>query len=83
MRNRLEDLGRISVLIKQLMDCELFSLYSGRDKDFVDFFDEMSIEKQQDMLTGFVYGISNVEEKILEILEIANGEDYLNNPIDC
>tara|TARA_R110000868_G_scaffold388706_1_gene657752 strand:+ start:1032 stop:1283 length:252 start_codon:yes stop_codon:yes gene_type:complete len=79
MRQRIEDLGRIAaILSKELCDHSLFSLYIGRNKDFTEYFELLSEEKKDDLLHSMIYGISDLRDQLYELLEIANGEDRLN-----
>lgn len=79
MRQRIEDLGRIAaILSKDLCDHSLFSLYIGRNKDFTEYFELLSEEKKDHLLHSMIYGISDLRDQLYELLEIANGEDRLN-----
>ena len=78
MRERIEDLGRISVLIDKLLDHELFNLIVCRDKDFIDSFEALEEDKRDDLLHNLAYGISSVRDELYEILCIAKGTDPLN-----
>ncbi len=80
MRHRVEDLGRLAVLIRNLLDHPLFqeSFLPGRPKDYWEWFSELPEEKKNDVLHAWVYGIENISEKLYEMLEIAEGTDRLN-----
>ena len=78
MRQRVEDLGRIAVLIDNILKEDLWDLYQGRNKDFVEIFNAMPEEKRDDLLHNLIYGISGIKEKIYEIGSIADGTDILN-----
>lgn len=78
MRCRTEDLGRIAVLLDQVLDHEVFNLVTGAAKHFSERFNEMNSKEQEDTLTSFAYGYQEVESKLHEIREIARGEDTLN-----
>ncbi len=79
MRQRIEDLGRIAaILSKDLCDHSLFSLYIGRNKDFIEYFELLPEEKKDDLLHSMIYSISDLRDQLYELLEIANGEDRLN-----
>lgn len=80
MRQRIEDLGRLTVMVKHLMDHDLFDERPQRNKDIVDWFMELSDELKSDWVHAIVYKIADVEEKIGELWEIATGQDYLNDP---
>jgi hypothetical protein len=78
MRQRVEDLGRIAVLTKNLLDHDLFEDRHVRNKDYVDWFSEQSEEKRDDIIHNMVYRIDDARDKIYEMLEIAEGTDPLN-----
>jgi hypothetical protein len=80
MRERIEDLGRISVMIDVLLEAETWDLYGGRNKDFLDYFSELEEEKKDDLLHKLIYGLSNIKDKLYEISVIADGMDPLNDP---
>ena len=80
MRERIEDLGRISVMIDVLLEAETWDLYGGRNKDFLDYFSELEEEKKDDLLHKLIYGLSNIKDKLYEISVIADGMDSLNDP---
>lgn len=83
MRNRLEDLGRLNVLIRKILeDMPVFQLIQGRDKDFSEEFYEYTSEKQEDLLHGLAYGISQLKEELYECLAISEGTDDLNAMFD-
>ncbi len=80
MRERVEDLGRISVMIDVLLDAETWDLYGGRNKDFVEYFSGLEEERRDDLLHNLIYGLSNIKDKLYEIANIADGRDSLNEP---
>jgi len=80
MRERVEDLGRIVVLIDWTLDLPIWEVYSGRKKDFVDHFRTLDEEKQDDLLHNIIYGIEGLKDKLQEISSIAEGMDRLNEP---
>lgn len=82
MRERVEDLGRILVLVDTLLDLDVFDLYQGRNKDFIEYFNGLDNEKQQNLLNKLIYGIQDVKEKIYDISSIARGMDLLNEKDD-
>ena len=79
-RERVEDLGRISVMIDVLLDAETWDLYGGRNKDFVDYFSNLEEATKDDLLHKLIYGLSNIKDKLYEIANIADGRDSLNEP---
>ena len=78
MRMRIEDLGRISVLIDNILDLDVFELYSGRDKDFEDFFGSLEKDEKSNLLHKLIYGLSEVRNNLYIISSVANGFDSLN-----
>lgn len=77
-RNRLEDIGRIMVLIDNLIENPVFEMYEGRAKDFIDYFESMEHEKRIDFADDMYRGLRNVHEKLYDIYTICKGEDQLN-----
>jgi len=80
MRERVEDLGRISVMVDQVLCLDVWDLYRGRNKDFEEFFESLDEEKQDELLRNLIYGIAAIKEKLEEISSIAEGTDRLNEP---
>lgn len=76
-RERLEDLGRIRVLLENMCEMDIFDLHYqfGRNKDFPEWFEEQSDERKDDILHKLIYGISDIEEKLCECILIARGHD--------
>ena len=79
MRERIEDIGRICVMIDNLLEHEVFELIRCRDKDFVDVFNEMKKQQRDELLHSMAYGISAVEDELYEMLSITKGNDPLNS----
>ena len=83
MRHRIEDLGRLAILLDHIVNQEildsLFGLYHGRNKDFIDWFESQSKEKQEDFLYKLPYALETIKEKLYECIAIAEGIDDLNN----
>lgn len=80
MRQRLEDLGRILVMINQILNLDLWNIYHGRRKDFIDVFRDLDEDKQDDLLHNLIYGLDGMKDKLHEISSIAEGTDRLNEP---
>jgi hypothetical protein len=78
MRNRIEDLGRILEMLNQLLDHSLFTEEKMRPKDFPEWFERQDKEKQEHILRRFSYGLEEIQISLGEILEVARGEDFLN-----
>lgn len=65
-RERIEDLGKLSILLKNIGE-DLFDeieRYWRRPKDAVDCFLEMDEEKKHDLIHSIAYGIQDIKEKI-------------------
>lgn len=86
MRHRVEDLGRLAILLDHIVNQEvldnLFGLYNGRNKDFVEWFQSQSKEKQEHFLHQLPYALETIKEKLYECIVIAEGLDDLNNLYD-
>ncbi|HUC95511.1 MAG TPA: hypothetical protein VMR76_00955 [Candidatus Saccharimonadia bacterium] len=80
MRHRLEDLGRLAVLIRNLLDNQLFdeNFLPRRPKDYWEWFNELSDDKKDEVLRSWVYGIDNLKDKLYDMLGIAEGTGPLN-----
>lgn len=79
MRERIEDIGRLLVMTEALVDHELFTLITCRDKDFIDVFGEMKEDKKDDLLHSLAYSISSVRDQLYEMVSICRGTDLLNS----
>ena len=77
-RVRVEDLGRIAVLLDNLLEQELFQERRVRAKDFSDWFNTREEDHKEEIVRGFAYGIDSILEDIYKIREIAYGEDSYN-----
>ena len=78
MRHRLEDLGRISVMIRSLID-ELEDLDKPRRaKDSQDWFASKTDEQKAEIIRNWCYASENHMNELYEILQIAEGRDELN-----
>jgi hypothetical protein len=76
MKNRLEDLGALRILLDQAFKHELFDLPRWtRDKDAPDVFFESSKDEQEEFIHKLAYAISDLREKIGEMCVIAEGEE--------
>lgn len=77
-RERVEDLGRVSVLIRNVLELDIFDLYQGRNKDFPEYFACLSDDQKYDLLRKIIYGIEELENLLGTVSEIADGCDVLN-----
>lgn len=73
MRNRLEDLGKICILLENLMEKELFKAFDCRSKDSIEYFRNLPPEVQDELIRSLAYGIENVQSDLYRIQEIAEG----------
>jgi hypothetical protein len=82
MRHRLEDLGRLSVLLRNLIDHELFNDDGGlrprRPKDYDEWFASKSEDQKDDLLRAWAYGLEGINNQLYDMLSIAEGTDLLN-----
>lgn len=81
-RERIEDLGRICVLIDNVIHKhnEFKETYSGRNKDFCQWFDEQDQDKKDEVLHKLIYDRDDLTDELYQIYEIAEGVDRLNFP---
>lgn len=84
MRQRVEDLGRLAVLLEHLLDHQLFNeeFLPHRPKDYDEWFEQLSEDKKDEVLRSWVYGIENLKDQLYEMLAIAKGIDSLNESLD-
>lgn len=82
MRQRIEDLGRLAVMLKELAQHEIFNDRPCRNKDYCDWFSKQSEEQRDDIIHSWVYQLDSLNEKLWEMVEIAEGNDILNKPED-
>ncbi len=76
-RERVEDLGRLLELLVQLSKEDIFDHF-GTPKWATDWFFKLSIEDQQATIHSLAYKLSYTAEKLSDCIEIASGQDYLN-----
>jgi len=78
MRERVEDLGKISVLLDAILDHEIWDNRASiacRNKDFAEVFKTLDEETQEEFLHNLVYQLEELRDKIHECREIAYGEE--------
>lgn len=78
MRQRVEDLGKIAVLLDAILKQEIWEnkfAIACRNKDFVEVFKTLDEETQDEFLNSMVYQLEDLREKIYECREIAYGEE--------
>ena len=83
MRSRVEDLGRLSVLIKNLTDHKIFSEeIRGRGaKQYFDHFSRLTDINKEETIILLINCMADLKHKLNYMLEIAEGMDYLNKGI--
>ncbi|MBS0654701.1 MAG: hypothetical protein JSR46_02895 [Verrucomicrobia bacterium] len=82
MRHRLEDLGRLAVMIDNLLEHKLFEDYDlrpGRPKDYGEWFASKTEDQKDDIIHAWVYGLESIRDKLYDMLSIAQGTDLLND----
>lgn len=81
-RHRVEDLGRISVMLRNVLENDLFSsdprYLPGRPKDCHEWFSNKTDEEKYDVLRTWCYGIETICSDLYDILSVAEGTDLLN-----
>ena len=78
-RERVEDLGRISVMIRSFID-ELEALDKPyRPKDCHEWFESKTEEQKADIIHSWCYTNDGHINKLYELLAIAEGRDELND----
>lgn len=84
MRHRIEDFGRILYLIDTALDIEFHPRFMDDDRFITYFLPEFSDENEVfvERLQEMRLKMENLREILLEVWEIAKGEDILNKNID-
>jgi hypothetical protein len=82
MRQRVEDLGRIAVLIDNVLEDDFFDGFSHRPKDFFEWFNKQSEDEKELIIRHFAYGRETVSHFLYDIREIAYGDDARNEPAE-
>jgi hypothetical protein len=79
-KERIEDLGRLSVLLQQAIDHDIWNIKSSfcRDKEFAEVFMKQETDKQFDLLHDHAYHMSSLLDLIYAMKEIADGDEELN-----
>lgn len=80
MRQRIEDLGRLAVLIKNLLDHQVFNkeARTNRPKYYFEWFSKLSEREKEEVIYAWAYGIEDLKDKLFNMLSIAEGTDHLN-----
>ena len=77
VRERVEDLGRIAVMVDVVLEEQLFERVCV-PKRYAEWFLGQTAEVQEKELREYAYGVERVSELLYKIQEIARGEDALN-----
>lgn len=81
-RERIEDLGRLAVMLRHLLDHDLMNgdirFHPGRPKDCIEWFCQKTEDQKDDILTKWCYGFESIRDELYEMLSIAEGTDPLN-----
>lgn len=79
MRHRLEDLGRLTVILDTLSDHDLFSDFEqfGKHHTFEQWLNKQDEEKRSDYLYTIMYQIRYIHDKLCECVCIGKGLDSL------
>ena len=72
---RLEDLGKISIMLEHLCRHELFELYEGAPKRFNEWWEIKPKDEQEKILNKLAYCLEDVYFKICEIACVADGDE--------
>jgi hypothetical protein len=80
MRNRLEDLGRLAVLIDNVLDMSVFDIVDNPKRCFDNFFD-LDRDQQENILHDLAYGLDGISNALGDCLTIARGTDELNDDV--
>lgn len=82
MRNRLEDLGRLLVLLEKISIADAIHSSLAYPKYAADRFFEMTKEKQEDTIHCLACCLQNINEQINECVLICRAHDDLNASCD-
>lgn len=81
-RERVEDLGRLLVLLDNLAEHQVFDNIPMGAKRFQEWFFSRSEQEKGDIIHSIGYGLQSLKEGILGCWEIAVGDDDLNTRED-
>ena len=76
MRHRIEDLGRLAILLDSICEDHFFD-EPVRPKDYVEWFDKRTPEVKADILWQLAHGRQRIKEALAECVLIARGQDDL------
>lgn len=73
-KERVEDLGKLSILLEEMVEEEIFDLIGNmRCKDYADYFDTLSAEEQHNIAHQLAYNLDELKNKVYKCLAIADG----------
>lgn len=75
MKQRVEDLGKLSILIQNLLSCPIFMENRMTPKQFPEWFFSQSLEDQEQVLLFLSEGIVVIEDGLISMKDVANGQD--------
>ncbi len=79
MRERVEDLGRLYVMLKNILEIDfLDEEFPCQNQVFPDYFRGLPEEEQDEILDKYIYGKEFLQEKLYECMATASGQDTLN-----
>lgn len=77
-KERIEDLGKVSILLRNIYDHDLFDQiekYWRRPKDSFDLFYALEEDQQAQCIHMIAYGLDDIKDKISECLSISDGDE--------
>lgn len=76
-RERVEDLGRLLIMLEMLLDHDLFDKATPRPKDFPDWLKANPVEAEE-YIRQLPYWIEEAAEHLYKMILITKGQDFLN-----
>lgn len=80
MRQRLEDLGRILEKCHEVLEYKIFEFPRFEDQ-FYEYFTPSNKELQFERMCDLKNCITTLERWVIDVIEIAEGADYLNDDL--
>ena len=74
-KSRLEDLGRISVMLSYIYDHKLFDLYDGAPKRINEWWPTLTEDQKYEFLNSIAYGLQEIKFSLADIMCIASGDE--------
>lgn len=78
-RERVEDLGRILVMVDNLLELDVWDLLGPRPKHAVEQFLALSDSKKEDTIHKLAYELQGMHDRLSEVSCICSGWDDLNH----